>query len=789
MNVNDIQAKLAKLKAGDHLCLIYDTGEEHRAVLISYIRQGLERNEKVFYVADAGNVSDITGYLKDSGLDVEPYLKHKQLIILFPSELYLLNGRFDPDLIIRMLGDETDKAIAEGYSALRVTGETNWVLQKPPGWERLMEYEIKLNTFFPGSKTIALCQYDRRKFDARVLLDILTTHPISIVGTDIFDNIYYVPPEELHSEQASAYRLNRWTDTLKKLEKEKNELLDKQAEILKQKKVLQENEQHFRTLADSGTALIYTSDSDMKADYFNRTWLKFTGRTAEQEMGDGWLESIHPDDLAKSMGSRKNAFDRRKQFVTVFRLRRKDGVYRWMQGNGSPRYDTEGRFIGYIGHCLDITEVKEAEERLVFVNRLLETLQKINHFIFKAQNLDVETLLEKTCNTLFETGDYPVVLAGQIKKKPCKILFTAKAGIAVETVKDIPVHTKKSGYAENPALAAVIKKAPVVCRDIKQNSPWLSYLGKAVKSKKRFHSCIGLPISMHEEISRVLLICSNRQDAFDSQEKTLLVELSEDITLAWEMILMEGEKKELLEQIVRSEKLAAVGELIAGVAHEINNPLTGIMGLAEIMLLEDKVKLDKSTRKDIENMHKSSERVYKIVANLLRFARREEPMRKNISVSEVVDRVLEMRAYELSTRNIGYKKKYQPCIPNIMADPSQLEQVFLNLINNAEYVIRETGKGGIITVNVFLEGKKKDGQKVVVEILDTGPGISEDVLKKLFDPFFTTKPAGKGTGLGLSVSYGIIKEHGGEIIAANKKEGGAVFTIKLPVKKEAGDGK
>jgi signal transduction histidine kinase len=119
-----------------------------------------------------------------------------------------------------------------------------------------------------------------------------------------------------------------------------------------------------------------------------------------------------------------------------------------------------------------------------------------------------------------------------------------------------------------------------------------------------------------------------------------------------------------------------------------------------------------------------------------------------------------------------------------MADPSQLEQVFLNIINNAEYAMREKGKSGVLTVNIFKDGRKKGGQRVVIEIFDTGPGIPEDVISKLFDPFFTTKPVGKGTGLGLSVSYGIIKEHGGEIYAGNKKEGGALFTIKLPVLEE-----
>lgn len=263
-------------------------------------------------------------------------------------------------------------------------------------------------------------------------------------------------------------------------------------------------------------------------------------------------------------------------------------------------------------------------------------------------------------------------------------------------------------------------------------------------------------------------------------DRDYIVSVVRDIT---ERKRTEDERKTLLEQLVRAEKLAAVGELIAGVAHEINNPLTGIMGLAELLTKEKKANLDEDIRKDFKSIYQASERIHKIVNNLLRFSHQEAPMRKNIPVSEHIDTVLKIRDYEMKVRNIKVETNYQPDIPQIMADPSQLEQVFLNLIVNAEYAMLETGKGGTLTINVFLQGEQPEQQKVVIEISDTGSGIPADVLPKMFNPFFTTKPVGKGTGLGLSVSYGIIKEHGGEISVSNRKEGGAVFTIKLPVQR------
>jgi len=242
---------------------------------------------------------------------------------------------------------------------------------------------------------------------------------------------------------------------------------------------------------------------------------------------------------------------------------------------------------------------------------------------------------------------------------------------------------------------------------------------------------------------------------------------------------VEEERKNLLEQLIRSEKLAAIGELIAGVAHEINNPLSPIIGLSKLLLKENKENLDAGMKKDLEVIYQSSECIKKIVANLLRFARREAPAKKDVNVNELLDTVLTIRAYEMKVRNVEVKKNYQLDLPLVMLDPSQLEQVFLNLITNAADAIHGTGKDGALIITTFLQKNKAGDKTVIIEFSDTGTGIQKSVLSKLFNPFFTTKP--EGTGLGLSVSYGIIKEHGGEIYARNRTEGGAVFTVELPV--------
>jgi len=182
------------LDRGAHVCFLYETEEEHRALLTQYLRHGLDRGEKVLYVADARTAGVILEYLRDDGVTVEPYLTSGQLDIRTASDTYLQGGVFDPNKIIASLRRETERALTEGYKALRGTGEMTWALRGLPGSQRLMEYESKLNTFFSGSQCLGLCQYDRRYFDVAMVEQVLSTHPIVVVGPKVYD-LHYTPPD------------------------------------------------------------------------------------------------------------------------------------------------------------------------------------------------------------------------------------------------------------------------------------------------------------------------------------------------------------------------------------------------------------------------------------------------------------------------------------------------------------------------------------------------------------------------------------------------------------------
>lgn len=226
-------------------------------------------------------------------------------------------------------------------------------------------------------------------------------------------------------------------------------------------------------------------------------------------------------------------------------------------------------------------------------------------------------------------------------------------------------------------------------------------------------------------------------------------------------------------QLIQSEKLSGIGEFVAGVAHELNNPLTSVMGFSELLAQTD---TDPKHKRYLEMIHKSALRCQKIVQALLSFARRHKPERKAVCVNGLIEAALEILHYQLRTTNIEVTTDLDPNLPQAMVDPHQVQQVFLNIINNARQAIEAHHPKGWIKLATCVQG-----DNVRVTIQDSGPGIPQTSLAKIFDPFFTTKEIGKGTGLGLSLCYGIIKEHGGTITPRSKLGEGATFIIEFPI--------
>jgi C4-dicarboxylate-specific signal transduction histidine kinase len=302
---------------------------------------------------------------------------------------------------------------------------------------------------------------------------------------------------------------------------------------------------------------------------------------------------------------------------------------------------------------------------------------------------------------------------------------------------------------------------------------------RAVVRREGIRGFVCVPIHSRGRILGTLSLGRQVEAAFNEREVALLEATADQIGIALDNARLYSELARQLEelksahaQLVHAEKLSAVGELASGVAHEINNPLTTILG--QVYLLLDHAGIDEYVRQKLSIVGEETSRAARIVQNLLLFARRYTPERRPCTLADQVRRVLDLKAYQLEQDKVNIVTDFRPVRP-VWADENQIQQVLLNLVQNAHQAMAKRPGERVLTVRVT-----SDGSRAMIEVLDTGSGIPRDVLPKIFDPFFTTKPPGEGSGLGLSVSYGIVTEHGGTLRAENRAEGGTRFVVELP---------
>ncbi|HXD73011.1 MAG TPA: ATP-binding protein [Vicinamibacterales bacterium] len=255
------------------------------------------------------------------------------------------------------------------------------------------------------------------------------------------------------------------------------------------------------------------------------------------------------------------------------------------------------------------------------------------------------------------------------------------------------------------------------------------------------------------------------------RRKTGMVLVARDLT---PQSKLEVEREELRKRLTQSEKLAALGQFVAGIAHELNNPLQGVLGHLELLRVTGA--FPKQLRKEVQTIYREADRAAKIVRNLLVFAGSRRLARRAVSLPPILQKVVALRSAACRAQDIEVVRHYEQKLPRVQSDPLLLHQVFLNIMMNAEQAIAATGRPGKIEIT-----SKKTRDRLVTTVRDTGGGIPEEALSRIFEPFYTTKEVGKGTGLGLAIAYGIVQEHGGQILAANHPDGGAMFTVELPV--------
>ncbi len=411
----------------------------------------------------------------------------------------------------------------------------------------------------------------------------------------------------------------------------------------------------------------------------------------------------------------------------------------------------------------NITERKTAEQELIALNILMDAVHK---------SLDLEEVYNVALDTIMKLENIDMAMIYLVEEEKKEAILQAHRNLPetyLQRASSIP-------YPKGTTWK-VINSGSMINIEDAQKDPDIGPAGKDLGH----HGILGIPIFLKNKTIGVIWFLGYKERTFSDREVRLLSALGDQIALAIAKAKMIQEIKFTQAQLVQSEKLASIGQLISSIAHEINNPLTPIMGYSERLLKRSDI--DQKNKDSLEIIHSSAERVFKIIDKLLSFSRKYVPIRRPEDINSLVEQSLEFREYQLKLANIEVVKDFDLSLPKTMVDPNQIQQVFTNIILNAEQAIVESQSRGRLEVKTSANNSTG---AVEISFTDDGPGIPPDVVGKVFDPFFTTKEPGKGTGLGLSVAYGIIKEHGGEIrIESNSIESdkakGTSFIITLPM--------
>lgn len=474
-----------------------------------------------------------------------------------------------------------------------------------------------------------------------------------------------------------------------------------------------EKELRFTELFETLQEGVYFSTPEGQLQDANPALVSMLGYQEKRE-----LLAIEPGALNFDPGQPvlgRAADDRGGVRTREIRLRRKDGKPAVFLDSSRAVWDTSGNVIRYQGTLVDITEKRDMEWQLAqqegFRRRLLESFPDL-------------------------------ILVVDLEER-----YTFVSSRSRDLL----------GYAPEDMLRKKIS-------DVEDHSPELAALYHGVASEQQMFGSTEYSARHRDGTWRTMRASASQ--LADAQGKVTGVIISvRDITI----------ERKLEQQVVQSERLAAMGAMIGGVAHELNNPLTSILGVSE--LLQD-TETSETARKQLGMLQQQARRAAEIVQNLTYFARPPAPGKSRINLTEVVERTLNLHAYSLRKNNITIDFLKESGMPYAMGDPHQLMQVFLNLILNAEQAIREGRDKGTLRIRL-----SKGENSVSVIFQDDGPGIPREHMASIFDPFYTTKRPGRGTGLGLSICKSVMKEHNGSIEAANAADGGAVFTLTLPVAK------
>jgi PAS domain S-box-containing protein len=486
--------------------------------------------------------------------------------------------------------------------------------------------------------------------------------------------------------------------------------------VLKDISDRREAERRYRELFDNIQEGLYFSSPEGRFIEVNDALVRMLGYDSREELLQVDIPSrlyISPDQRDR-LHEAMTANGTLRNVETV--LRRKDGSLIYTLQNAFAVKDAQDRILQYRGLIMDITELKNFQAELQrerdFSSKILNNTQSLIMVV------DTAGLISYANRRCYQASNF----------KDANLLGRFLADIVVPDRRD----------AMTAALEATLEGKQVDNLEL----PFLLAGGQIAQ----FSTNLSPMRDEQGNVSSIVVVMTDVTDAAMLQAK-----------------------------LVHTEKMAAVGQLVSGVAHEVNNPLTAVLGFADLLLEQPDV--PDTAKKDIRIILQEAQRTRQIVQNLLSFARQTPPKRQSVQINDIVRRTLALRAYDFINHDVTIVENLDSTLPEIVGDAHQLQQVFLNIINNAYDAVIESGRAGRIEI----ETRSSNGF-AEIHFRDNGNGITNP--DRIFDPFFTTKGVGKGTGLGLSICYGIVREHGGEIACSNNNgsaSAGATFTVRLPL--------
>jgi PAS domain S-box-containing protein len=488
---------------------------------------------------------------------------------------------------------------------------------------------------------------------------------------------------------------------------------------------LRESEKRFRIMADSAPVMIWMSGADKLCTYISQGWLDFTGHELEQELGNGWVDSIHCEDRDRCVQIYSAAFDKRLPFRMEYRLRRRNGEFRWIVDQGIPRWAPTGEFLGYIGSALDITERKLAERALqVSEERYREV---------------VESQTDLVCRYL------PDTTLTFVNEAYCRFFGLRREELIGRKFLELIPESARNGVLSHIALigregGTLMQEHEAMLPDGRTGwQHWVSYAIFAPDGRVMEFQGIGRDIT-------------DRKRAEEARQN-----------------------------LAHASRLVVVGELTAMIAHEVNQPLGAILSNADAaeILLESKAPPLDEIRQILVDIRSNDLRASEAIRRIRALLQKREMEMHPLDVNETVADVLRLVTGDALRRRVQIRKEFTADLPMIRGDRVHLQQVLLNLIVNSMDAMAETADGNR---QICVRTMRNGDNTVEVAVEDAGHGIPANKLSRVFDSFFTTKK--DGMGLGLSIARSIIEAHQGHIWAENNSQSGVTFRFTLPFDKD-----